>query len=105
MEGAEQNRPDPSRAGAVDISRTRKWVREPTDDNVFIGNEQGRSLRLARCLCIVGDYAASSVSGVVASGCVVSASTASGTVSGSAVSSVSLAVVALITAMRSTSRL
>lgn len=31
-ECAEQNRPDPSQAGAVDISRTQKWVREPTDD-------------------------------------------------------------------------
>lgn len=50
-ECAEQNRPDPSQAGAVDISRTQKWVREPTDD-FFIGNEQGSGLRLARCLCL-----------------------------------------------------
>ena len=52
-ECAEQNRPDPSQAGAVDISRTHKWVREPTDD-YFIGNEQGRYIPLARCLCLVG---------------------------------------------------
>ena len=49
-ECVEQNRPDPSQAGAVDISRTQKWVREPTDD-YFIGNEQGRYIPLARCLC------------------------------------------------------
>lgn len=45
-ECAEQNRPDLSQAGAVDISRTQKWVREPTDDFLSLATSKEEISRL-----------------------------------------------------------